>query len=229
MKVISKMKQYIVNFPQLIMKASIENIHSRIKKYLSRLKTHVTDLNRRYKLIIYSFNKEYLTCKNQLTKYNKECHSPSETLKSQLKYNKKYIKNLNIIDNSLDETLAKHYKSKISSIMDDLKGTCQRNTIMNTYKKINIKLKCHFDILAETKNSKIKLIKKDSLAQKIIVRMHHHYSYFILILVRIPKKTKNSNRTKTTVAKIRYKKKKLLKKIQKQHKYVRTHHHISKI
>ena len=52
MKVISKMKQYIVNFPQLIMKASIENIHSRIKKYLSRLKTHVTDLNRRYKLII---------------------------------------------------------------------------------------------------------------------------------------------------------------------------------
>ena len=48
MKVISKMKQYIVSFPQIIMKASTKDVQNTIKKYLTRLKIHVTDLNKKY-------------------------------------------------------------------------------------------------------------------------------------------------------------------------------------
>ena len=37
----------MVNFPQISMKADTKNIESKIKKYLSRMKLHVTDLNKR--------------------------------------------------------------------------------------------------------------------------------------------------------------------------------------
>ena len=47
MRVISKMKEYIVNFPQISMKADVKNVEEKIKKYMDRLKTHVADLNRK--------------------------------------------------------------------------------------------------------------------------------------------------------------------------------------
>ena len=96
-----------------------------------------------------------------------------------MKYNKKYIKNLQIIDKSLDDTLAKHYKSKISSVMKNLIGICERNNNLKTFKKITNKLKSHFNILTETKLQPIKTIKKDSLVQKLIINTHHHHSRFI--------------------------------------------------
>jgi len=176
MRVISKMKAYIVNFPQLGMKADTNHIEKKIKRYMSKLKIHVSDLNR-------NFNSHYENCKCQINTFKRECHSPTEQLRSEKKYNIKYIKNLHILDDSINDTLGHFLKSSISCSMKNLMDLCQRNNVVDTYKIISSRLSSHFNISPPQNdpNTCTQKTKMDSFIQRMIVRVHHH-------IIRVPKK-----------------------------------------
>jgi len=103
--------------------------------------------------------------------FNRECHETTEKLHSETKYNIKYIKNLHIIDDSLEKTLESFYKSNILCTMKELVGICQKNDILDTYRNVTNTLDKHFD-LEESKNSTT--LENTTFLQRIIVRVHHH-------------------------------------------------------
>jgi len=201
MKRIGEMQSYIINFTQENMSNQGSNkVENTVKRYLLRLKTNVRELNNK-------FDTQYKSCKDNMSSYGSQCHTPIEKQQIQLKYNNKYVKSLHEIDAKLEKTATKFYESNIMSNMKQVNKICQKDSIVDMYNKVANKLSSHFNITSqiqleeETKHIDVNDDKQlDSFLQKVILRIHHHK-------LRVPRYNIESN----TEMKAREAKEKFLK------------------